>query len=182
MTLIVAVKDKNGHVYVGGDSVGSLDNFRIVRSDPKVFMKGPYVIGYTHSFRMGQIIRFSATLPAPSGDPDKHMFKLAKIFSDTFSKEHFATEYYNVRTGGRFIIGWKGHLYIIEPDFQFGRSPYGYLAAGSAFEVAYGALHTTQDLKPLERINMALSAGTEFNNGVGPPFIVCSTKDVKQKK
>ena len=58
MTVIVALKNKD-EVVMGGDCAGVGWNYDIqMRSDPKVFRVGRFVIGYTSSFRMGQLLRF----------------------------------------------------------------------------------------------------------------------------
>ena len=57
MTCIVGL-EHDGKVYMGGDSaaVGGMDVYpsRI----PKVFQAGRYLIGYTTSFRMGQLLQY----------------------------------------------------------------------------------------------------------------------------
>lgn len=61
MTCIVGITD--GHtVTIGGDSAGS-DGWHVaVRSDSKVFQVGPYLMGFTTSYRMGH----SCGTPLPS--------------------------------------------------------------------------------------------------------------------
>ena len=44
----------DGKVYIGGDSAGVAGMDLHLRSDPKVFTVGEFVIGYTTSFRMGR--------------------------------------------------------------------------------------------------------------------------------
>ena len=55
MTCIVALKE-NGKVYIGGDCAGSDQSFTHSRKDPKVFKRGKFLIGFTSSFRMGQLL------------------------------------------------------------------------------------------------------------------------------
>lgn len=77
MTCIAAWRD-NGRVYVGADSAGVGGYTLEVRSDEKVFRVGPYVIGFTSSFRMGQVLRYSTTLPAPE-DWDVNRFMATRF-------------------------------------------------------------------------------------------------------
>jgi hypothetical protein len=42
-----------GTVYIGGDSAGVSGYSMTVRADAKVFTVGPYLLGFTTSFRMG---------------------------------------------------------------------------------------------------------------------------------
>ncbi|XVV11230.1 hypothetical protein ACQP2X_41330 [Actinoplanes sp. CA-131856] len=60
MTCIVGITDGTT-VTIGGDSAGS-DGWHVaVRSDSKVFQVGPYLMGFTTSYRMGQLLRYSLT-------------------------------------------------------------------------------------------------------------------------
>ena len=47
----------DGAVYLAGDSAGCSGWDLTVRADPKVFVSGSYVMGFTTSFRMGQLLR-----------------------------------------------------------------------------------------------------------------------------
>ena len=59
MTCIVGLVH-NGIVYIGGDSAAiTIDGVQFLRSDPKVFIKEDFLIGFTSSYRMGQLIRFN---------------------------------------------------------------------------------------------------------------------------
>jgi hypothetical protein len=62
MTCIVGLID-NGKVWMGGDSAGVSGLDVTVRKDPKVFKNGDFLIGYTSSFRMGQLLRFKFNPP-----------------------------------------------------------------------------------------------------------------------
>ena len=44
-------------VYLAGDSAGTSGWNLTVRADPKVFANDSYVMGFTTSFRMGQLLR-----------------------------------------------------------------------------------------------------------------------------
>lgn len=57
MTCIVGVTHK-GRVYMGGDSAGVSGLDLTVRKDQKVFRNGEFAIGFTSSFRMGQILQY----------------------------------------------------------------------------------------------------------------------------
>ncbi len=52
-------------VYIGGDSAGVNGYYgKRIRADEKVFTKnGTMIFGFTSSFRMGQILRYSLTIP-----------------------------------------------------------------------------------------------------------------------
>jgi hypothetical protein len=60
MTCIVALIHEN-KVYLGGDAAASDDKTGLIvqRTDPKVFKVGQFGIGFTDSFRMGQILQYN---------------------------------------------------------------------------------------------------------------------------
>lgn len=55
----------DGRVLVGADSAGVGGWTLTIRKDAKVFANGPYVMGFTTSFRMGQILCWSFKPPPP---------------------------------------------------------------------------------------------------------------------
>jgi hypothetical protein len=72
MTAIVGLVDA-GSVYIGGDSAGVAGMSMTVRADAKVFRKKRYLFGFTTSFRMGQLIRYSLKVPKVKGNLDAFM-------------------------------------------------------------------------------------------------------------
>ena len=62
MTAIVGIAEK-GSVYIGGDSAGVAGLSISTRTDVKVFKNGPFVLGFTSSFRMGQILQYKFDPP-----------------------------------------------------------------------------------------------------------------------
>ncbi|KKN17732.1 hypothetical protein LCGC14_0962700, partial [marine sediment metagenome] len=63
MTCIVGFIDDGGKAWMGGDSAGVAGHHTHPRRDPKVFRVGPVLIGYTSSFRMGQLLRYHLKIP-----------------------------------------------------------------------------------------------------------------------
>ena len=62
MTAIVAIRQDNT-VYMGGDSAGVAGLKITIRKDPKVFINGNFLMGFTTSFRMGQLLQYSFKPP-----------------------------------------------------------------------------------------------------------------------
>lgn len=62
MTCIVGIAHE-GKVYLGGDSAGVAGLDITKRKDVKVFQNDEFVMGFTSSFRMGQILHYSFTPP-----------------------------------------------------------------------------------------------------------------------
>lgn len=164
---------------IGGDSAGVAGLSIVVRTDYKVFANGPYAMGFTSSFRMGQLLRYRLEAPIPTRDDLDDMDRfMATTFVDavrtTLKDGGFAKIEDNQEEGGDFLVGIAGRLYAIESDFQMGRSAHGYEALGCGRELALGSLHTSAmyELTPKERAEYALNAAATFSGGVCAPFIV----------
>lgn len=67
MTCVVALKHE-GIVHMGCDSAGVGGYSRANRVDPKIYRVGDMLIGFTTSFRMGQLLGYSLTLPRHHAD------------------------------------------------------------------------------------------------------------------
>lgn len=173
MTCIVGLVE-DGKVYMGGDSAGTGGGYnQTIRRDPKVFRVGPYLIGYTSSFRMGQLLRFSLTVPDqdPRHDDERHMMTtFIEAVRSCLKDGGFATVSSNSESGGTFLVGYKGVLYEIGDDYQVGISECQYDAVGCGYQLALGAMYATSGKKPKERLQAALQAAEEFNAGVRGPF------------
>lgn len=180
MTAIVGIA-ADGVVHLGGDSAGG-DGYTVhVRADAKVFTSGPFVFGFTTSFRMGQLLRYAWTPPEPpaaAGDLDRF---LATAFVDGLREclkaGGWAAKDKEREEGGTFLVGVAGRLFRIEPDYQVGESIAGFDAVGGGDELALGALHATSlgRLSPRRRLQIALEAAARFNGNVSAPFVFVST-------
>lgn len=180
MTCIVGLEHK-GDVWLGGDSAGARNDWSIKRrDDAKVFKlrtgNNFVAFGFTTSFRMGQLLRFSLTLPTQEcKDPYEYMCTVfINSVRECLRHGGYTTIENNVETGGRFLVGYHKKLYCIDHDFQVGRSLSGYDAVGCGDALALGSLHTTQKLvkHPRERISLALKAAEAFSAGVQRPFSI----------
>lgn len=181
MTCIVGIVE-NGTVVLGGDSCGAttsngwLGGDQIVMQQPKVFTNGELVIGYTTSFRMGQLLRFSlAPPPAPSvDDVDRYIHvDVLNAIRKCFADGGFGTVK-DVRTegGGTFLLGYRGRLFKVQEDFAVLESETSYDACGGGAAYALGALHAMAGfgISAAVRISSALSAASYHSTGVKPPF------------
>src|SRR6266403_6271489 len=80
MTCIVGLVDGKS-IVMGGDSAGVGGWDLTVRKDPKVFMNGPCIMGFTSSFRMGQLLQYKLKVPARKDGQDVFEF-MATYFID----------------------------------------------------------------------------------------------------
>jgi hypothetical protein len=162
-------------VLIGGDSAGVNGYDVRIREDAKVFVNGPFLIGYTSSFRMGQLLRFRFS-PANQSDHTDDYEYMATVFVDavrecfgTYGIKHVENE---VESGGSFLVGYRGRLYEIESDFQVGMYADGYSAVGCGASYALGSLATSDGKTPRLRVQKALEVAERFSAGVRSPFVI----------
>ncbi|MCB1033376.1 MAG: hypothetical protein KDD47_06035 [Acidobacteria bacterium] len=198
MTCIVAVTDGE-RVVMGGDSAGAAGTDLMLRSDPKVFRNGEYGVGFTTSFRMGQILRFGAVLPEPpvgaSGEELERFLvtELVEAVRDAFEARGFGKR---VRTpvektgyteegqawGGLFLLGVRGRIFQVRQDFQVASPKAPYSAIGRGAPAALGALHALGPIPALsleERAERALWAAEAGCTTVRGPFSFIATSQVR---
>lgn len=181
MTCIVALEHE-GLVYVGGDSAGIESSSLAIcsRADEKVFTTegGDFIMGFSGSFRIGQLLRYALVPPEQSTKKDDMAYMVTDFIDavramqkdkGSMKKENELEEH-----DSGFIVGYKGKLYVVESDFQVGRPTEDYAAVGCGAQIALGALYATRKarLKPEERITLALQAATEYSAGVRPPYVI----------
>ena len=188
MTCIVGVVGKDGKITMGGDSAGSDSSFSLViRDDPKVFVRGEYVFGFTSSFRMGQLIHHKLKLPQPPDDPEKLYEFMVTEFIDALRKCFKEGGYMKTKDdreeGGTFLVGVRGKLFYIESDNQVGIPNDSFAAVGCGDHLALGSLYTSQGFKDdRNRVKWALEAAERFSAGVRRPFVIEYVKPAKRKK
>lgn len=180
MTCIVGFVNK-GKVYIGGDSAGVSGLDYSIREDQKVFKKDNMIFGFTSSFRMGQILRYSFDIPEHSQKKDEFDY-LCTVFIDAlikcFKEKGYARTKHEEVEGGTFLIGYKGKLYKIEEDFQVSQVQRLFDACGCGYAYALGAMKTMtrnshiEPINPIEVITNALSVSEAFSAGVKAPFNV----------
>lgn len=173
MTCIVGIANGTT-VFLGGDSasVGGLDLSRTLH--PKVFRNGLYIMGYTTSFRMGQLLEF-ADLPKPTKTDKENLYrfmitKFVPAIREVFKEGGYLKVSESVEKGGTFLVGVKGQLFIIDSDFQVQQKVEHYYACGCGEPYALGAMHATEGKPPRERLQIALEAAEQYSGGVSAPF------------
>lgn len=175
MTVIAGLV-QDGVVYMGGDSAGVSGLDITPRADHKVYLNGEYGIGFTSSFRMGQILRYAFAPPAPPTDCDDLFGFMVTDFVGSvrqcFKKEGYSYADNGREAGGTFLVGVRGRLFSIQNDYQVGESLDGFDAVGCGDSYAIASLYTTAGLitDPMVRIYHALYTADKFSGGVCAPF------------
>ncbi|MYV56521.1 hypothetical protein [Streptomyces sp. SID3212] len=177
MTVIAGLVH-TGRVHLAGDSAGVGGYSLTVRRDPKVFRNGPYVMGFTSSFRMGQLLQHALRPPRPKGDLEEFMVtKFIDAVRTCLKDGGWAKKDSEQEEAGIFLVGVVGRLFVVHADYQVGESADGYMAVGCGDDLALGALHATAalDMKPKARLTAALAAAERHSAGVTGPYAYAST-------
>lgn len=177
MTAIVGLEHR-GDVWMGGDSAGvSTDYARIIqRRDAKVFRNGPFLIGFTTSFRMGRLLRYELKTPAHPSRLGVERY-MATLFIDAvracLKGGGYASKEREAEFGGAFLVGYRGKLFTVRDDYDVGLSVDPFAAVGCGDQTARGALFATAHVSdPAQRIRTALLAAEHCCPGVRRPFTV----------
>ena len=173
MTCIIGVVQKD-KVFMGADSAGVSGLDIVVRKDSKIHKNGPFLIGFTSSFRMGQLLGYSLNVPTRHPDTDVMRFMVTEFVEavrDCLSDGGYTKVHSSREEGGNFLVGYEGRLFQIESDFQVCETVVGYDACGCGAPYALGALRNSAGLSPMKRIEQAIETAAEFSAGVEPPFI-----------
>ena len=132
-------------------------------------------MGFTTSFRMGQLLNYSLDAPAHPDGMETHEF-MSTCFVDAvracLRKGGFAKKEHEVEEGGTFLVGYRGHLFQMFGDYQMSEAACGFDACGSGANVALGALYTSPRRRPQDRLLHALEAAESLNAGVRGPFVI----------
>lgn len=181
MTCVVGLISKR-KIYIGADSAAGSGTDIIIRKDRKVFTNRDFIIGFTSSFRMGQILRYHWNPPEfpehyTGSESDMIDFYIHTSIIDSIMKCLYTHEYAskkdNELTGGCFLLGYKYKLYTVYDDFQVSESIEDYAAIGCGEDYALGALHVMSHHlydSPIEKVTLALEAAAKFSSGVAAPF------------
>lgn len=174
MTCIVGLI-ANDTIYMGADSAGVAGSSLQVRADQKVFVKGEFIMGFTTSFRMGQLLRYKLQIPNYQKGIDIFEYMVTSFIEAVricLRDGGFAEKKEEKEKAGTFLVGFQGRLFRIENDYQVCETLLPYNATGCGEDIALGVLFANGHLKPEERILQALEAAEQFSSGVRRPFII----------
>lgn len=174
MTCIVALKH-DGKVWMGADSAGVGGYSLTVRKDRKIHRVGPMLIGFTTSFRMGQLLGYKLAIPPHHSDVDTDRYMVTSFVDavrSTLKDGGWAMKDKEQEQGGTFLVAYQGRIFEIHSDFQVGEPELDFSACGCGEDIAKGSLYSTVGDGAEDRIRVALQAAQEFSAGVREPFHV----------
>lgn len=181
MTCIVGIVGNN-EVWMGGDSASISGWVMNAARQPKVFQRAECLIGFTDSFRMGDLLRYRLEVPVRPEEQDTHEWaatSFADALRNCLSNGGYAKKENEREEGGTFLLGCGGRLFCIYSDYHISEPLCGYDACGSGREVALGALYVTRGQVPEKRIVDALEGAAQHIACVEPPFTIMKLRGVE---
>ena len=195
MTCIIGYIDKvDRKMYMLGDSAGVYDFEITIRKDKKVFKRNikisneeiiDVLIGFTSSFRMGQILMFCDLPEIPKSiDEFEYLVKIfvphiMDVFKDQNYLQSFEGDLNGQARGGTFLIAINGRLFCIDEDFQVREVYQCYDSTGCGESYVIASLQVMSDIKNdmsvEQKILKAAKIAAFSNAGVREPFNIVTT-------
>lgn len=177
MTCVVAVTDGERLVFGADSAATNLKTGEIYDfANEKIFRCGPWLVGHTGSFRLGQILRWQVAWPTPPDDPAALD---AFITVDVVNAIRKAMRAAGVAAGRRkpepretILLGLRGRIFAISRDYSVAFPQHPFAAIGHGRFLAYGALQALRfsQLGIEDRCRAALEAAQLFDPTVREPF------------
>lgn len=121
MTCIVAIETKD-NIILAGDKLGSTDYYTEVYSRPKVFRNGDFLIGYTTSYHMGQLLEFEWKQPTKEEGISDDVY-IYRDVRQSIKRMFECNDFGQAKAGdfnepdlGNFIFIYKNKIYSYEPN------------------------------------------------------------------
>jgi len=174
MTCIIGL-EHDSKIYLGADSASSEGGRVRENRLPKVFERDAFLIGYTTSFRMGQILWQYLDVRAQGENETDNAYIICGFVEaarECFKEHGYATVENGHEEGGQFLVGHKGKLYQIGSGYGVTRVADGFNAVGCGSSYALAAMKALNLVSPITRIRRSLEIAAHFSAGVKRPFLV----------
>jgi hypothetical protein len=179
MTCVIGLIHE-GEIWMGYDSssVGGYDMRETKLC--KAFTVDRFAIGYTDSFRMGQLLQYELKIPPQAGPDD--LEGMVTVFIPAvrrlFMDNGFSIDNSGGIKSGHCMVGYNGRLFFIDDDFQVNEYSDEFSAIGHAAPYALGAMYSNSHISdPAERILDALNAACRFSASTVDPLVVSKMID-----
>jgi ATP-dependent protease HslVU (ClpYQ) peptidase subunit len=179
MTCIVALKHGD-KIFMGADSAAFKDDEVIDRADKKVFRLGEFLIGFSGSFRVGQIVQWGFNPPKYNSDRSIMHYMVCDFVDQLRNTLDCRGALLKDDKGDNFdadlVVAFRGNIFTIEADFNVSLKVGDYTSSGSGTPYALGALYILKDLNmsPEEKVRAALLASSNYCPSVREPFNILS--------
>ena len=165
------------HIHLGSDGMASNGHTKTTVKHPKIFQLGECLVGFAGSFNVQQSVQFLMSVPPVMEGIDNLEYmityfvpalKNASIKGNAISERGYLE--------GNLLVGFRGSLFEIQPDFSVLEVGSKYICIGSGGESAAAAMVALEglDLEPQEKIKRALEAASSNITSVGPPYSYAS--------
>lgn len=145
MTCIVAFKTTDNSIILAGDYMASNTHSARRVAMPKVFLKSDNcAIGFTDSFRMGQILEHLWSLPPRlegMTDSEYVFTMLVQSIKETLNSYGYGGKHGLEEQGGNFILVYNDRIYEVQRNFSLLDFDDEVVAVGCGDDAAYGAMH-----------------------------------------
>lgn len=184
MTCIVVLVSNDDTVVMGSDSGGFNDDTKEIRIEPKVFLVGQIVFGFSGNFRVGQLLQYGLIEACKKLEINERVFEHLVIefmpLLQKLLKRHGCLKNDDgLKTmDAEIVMGLKGRAFKIEENFQISEIKY-FDAIGSGSSTALGALEILyeygindyfQGLSAYEAAGRALECAKKMSPFVSEPF------------
>lgn len=181
MTCIVGLVSGK-YVYIAADSLGSgngvkqqyktpkLQRLELLERDGLLRAKIAMGIGYTTSYRMGDILRYVFEPPVIDVAEDENEYLVKQFIPELitcFDEHAYTKSKEGVKTGGNFLVALRGRLFHVQDDFSVLEPEMGYTAIGSGQEFALGSLYSNKSEVASMKVEEAVLAASTFSTTVG---------------
>lgn len=189
MTTIVGIVE-NGTAYIGADST-VLNGWKAsTLKEPKVFQRGPFLIGVCGSTRFFNIVAHGDWYKdTPPDEPESPIGYIMRVLANPLrlvTKDNGAihSEDGEDSSEGGLLVAYKGDIYEIDSKFSVYQHTRGIYACGSGGEYALGALAIIipESAPPQNRISSALTAAATYDIGSGKPFHIMMQRNIITKR
>lgn len=177
MTCIVGVETDSRAVLAGDSaSVGNYHTRKIQNSKVFKYEDSPLAIGYTTSFRMGQILEYHLDPSEVGGEERRFVIEsLIPNIREVLKDKGFSEVVNNKEEGGMFLLAVRDKIFKVQKDFSVISHSQPYSVVGVGSREAYGAMVAMDENDPVKIAKRAITAASEFNTGVELPSTICQT-------
>lgn len=187
MTIIIGALDGRGNIIMGSDRCVSWYGVENKSATPKVVIKDDLAFGVCGYALAAQLIKYRLDVPShPPEMPDDEYISVlvSDAMKECFKKHNLTTTDKNRHdTGSDILIGYSGVLYSMSTDFAVVCFSDNFMALGSGWEPALGAMYAlTKDKKSITKADVvkALEAAARYSRGVDNNFDIITLKRKKK--
>jgi ATP-dependent protease HslVU (ClpYQ) peptidase subunit len=179
---VIAAYDDGERYWIASDSMGTAGD-TMYETGSKLITRGNYIIGFSRSYRVADIIRECTDLPDRLLSV-RDLRKLRDAIKTKITQDDLVGKYDDKPTDQHpvdiVLISPTG-IYTVEGDYQIHKIPHGgYIATGSGTDIALGALFACkkQGIDGKTAVNSAVKAAIKHITSCGGR---CYIKSIKRR-